>query len=370
MPGRDDWEDLVAGPTQQPALPPPTTSNWDDLVNTQVPPRQLGTGTPSRTEAEGTAYFQNRFRDMSYPRRALAGAQNIVNAMPLVRNIPGISTAISPSYDVETLQNARPFASRYQSTVGHMTPYLAATTIFPPAFSTFPRNAIVSGGTEALDTALAGGDRSQIYSAGGRGVAGAAVPALFNRIITPRTAATRERIATPINEARERQTDINVDILRALHRMANGRNLTLEELDALTQNMRRQTAGSPTQYPPWQISPENQRRITDSLYGAGMGGIIGHFGFDAPIMGSMVGAAIPHVANMGINTVNRTLQRPTVRAITGTFDRYRQNEFWPPMSIENQALLNALGGPVSQELFLNPDTIPGRREPSITATGE
>lgn len=333
-----------------------TAKPWEE--NDPVIPRL--TDRQNLGSAESNEYYERQFREMSYPRRAAAGAQNIINTMPIVRNIPGIETAISPSWDVKALQEARPIASGLQKTVGHTAPY----AIMPQrALSTFPRAAFVGGTVEGTDAAMRGENVPLNASIG----AVSTVPgSVVGKLLSPRSpeqafSSRWNRAIDVAHDINRAQLERNEAVLRAIAGV--GQNLNIDDF---ARPMLARLAAEHNRIP-FRIPNNPSLGITNypTLENVSLGALLGNWAgnWTDPqhvITGAVAGYALPRVAswagNRAISGANKLLTTPIGKRVGEFGFGYLNNQLLSP---QNRAALNALLTGVSNEFI----------DPSITATG-
>jgi hypothetical protein len=301
----------------------------------------LGGNIPQRSYyGSGRGAAERQYQSIGPFRRARAGAHNIINSIPVVRNIPGAGDIARPE-DVELSNFVRPGLSSIERGYGHSLPYLAAGTAFPRTLFSLPV-AMGTGATIEGADALTG--NRNVPEAAFRGAASAVPGYLLSRTfspLSPQTAAQRTL-------ARETQT--NAETSKAILKVLSGgreaspgspfSNAIRDALHTADETLRTTPSLGITRLPP-------------ALENAAIGAVGGHYLANNPIMGAVAGYAIPRLAGVGARAGQTAFRRLTENPGIGR--TLLENQFLNnPM---RRALLQALSQPTVQEAF---PTLSGR----------
>lgn len=298
----------------------------DDLV---IPPPTLSQGVPTAEQraqqAEQERLAQeaaDRFRALGPRTQFTAGLRHVLSQMPFARHF--IDT--TGDQNVADLRTGFPRTATGFGIAGHSLPFAGIGAVAPWAFSNLPMSMLSSGTIEGVDTAVGGGSAGDIARSAGEGAFASIPGSLLGRAITPRSEAGR------IANIKRGRDDIRA--INAGHDIPN------------------------IQIPPWNLNLSPFPRIESAgeaaLLASLLGGDIRH----------MAGAA---VAGAGSDLARQGVQRLLTRERRGILDPFMiEMTGGPPQSAfdrliyrylnnrtlrdSHRAMLNAIGGPVTQGL--------------------
>lgn len=341
----------------------------EDELYTQEHPTLAGKLPTEEQEARQRVRTDayRRFNSISPQRQMRASGRQFVGGMPIIgalaqsyTNPPGGSEG---RQDLEDLRTGSPGTSGALSIAGGSAPYMALGAGLPALLNTGTRAALVTGGTEAADAAMRGGNPLQAGVVGGiSGLVGGAP----SKLISPSTPFQARRIAAghrgTLDNILEEATNANVNALKRI-KAAGGSasDITQQQREA---SRRIQQQVHDAQNPPMNIPPVTDPAFRDTISGGIVGSGLSMMAGQHPLLGGAVGAlAYPAIskfikrrANESIAEFNeRVGSTRAARAVNRTWRAYMDRS---RLTDEHRALLNVLSAQSGQELINNMQTVP------------